>query len=231
MNVGSSGGGGGGAGSNSNTEENEFVVDHGKTDVHVRQMPGNATVVSAAVRVPRSYFLESYKIANGGKDPDDTALQTYMTSELTQIKHEVKGCTAIASDDAVVVGSYSDMMPAPAPVAEGTPPSPLSSALGSHSKEIGVGVLAAISLFMVSMMVRKSAPAATVVAPVQNGEVRPLQMAEQVVGKASEGRGALDGVELDEETVKAQQMLDQVEQMVQTNPDSAANLVKRWLNR
>jgi flagellar biosynthesis/type III secretory pathway M-ring protein FliF/YscJ len=38
-------------------------------------------------------------------------------------------------------------------------------------------------------------------------------------------------MELDEETVKAQRMVDQVQQMVESNPDSAANLVKRWLNR
>ena len=41
----------------------------------------------------------------------------------------------------------------------------------------------------------------------------------------------LDGMELDEDTIKAQQMVEQVATLVKENPDSAANLVKRWLNR
>ena len=39
------------------------------------------------------------------------------------------------------------------------------------------------------------------------------------------------GMELDEDSVKAQQMLNQVSNLVAENPDAAANLVKRWLNR
>ena len=54
---------------------------------------------------------------------------------------------------------------------------------------------------------------------------------EAVVGSAAEDNASLDGMELDEETVKSQRMVDQVQQMVETNPDSAANLVKHWLNR
>ena len=30
---------------------------------------------------------------------------------------------------------------------------------------------------------------------------------------------------------EAQQMMDQVQQMVQSNPDAAASLVKKWMNR
>ena len=54
---------------------------------------------------------------------------------------------------------------------------------------------------------------------------------EAVAGEVGEGNPMLDAVELDDSAVKSQQMLDQVQQMVQANPDAAANLVKRWLNR
>jgi flagellar biosynthesis/type III secretory pathway M-ring protein FliF/YscJ len=37
-------------------------------------------------------------------------------------------------------------------------------------------------------------------------------------------------MEMDEDAVKAQQMVEQVKTMVKENPDAAANLVKRWLN-
>jgi flagellar biosynthesis/type III secretory pathway M-ring protein FliF/YscJ len=41
----------------------------------------------------------------------------------------------------------------------------------------------------------------------------------------------LDAMELDEDAVRTQQMLDQVSTMVAENPDGAATLVKRWMNR
>ena len=53
----------------------------------------------------------------------------------------------------------------------------------------------------------------------------------EAVAEASGGNAALDGMELNEDDVRTQQMLDQVSTMVKENPDSAAALVKRWLSR
>jgi flagellar biosynthesis/type III secretory pathway M-ring protein FliF/YscJ len=41
----------------------------------------------------------------------------------------------------------------------------------------------------------------------------------------------MDGMELDDEALKTQQVIEQVSSMVTENPDAAANLVKRWLQR
>jgi flagellar biosynthesis/type III secretory pathway M-ring protein FliF/YscJ len=38
-------------------------------------------------------------------------------------------------------------------------------------------------------------------------------------------------MELDEDAVRAQQMVEQVAAMVDDNPDAAASLVKRWMSR
>jgi flagellar biosynthesis/type III secretory pathway M-ring protein FliF/YscJ len=84
---------------------------------------------------------------------------------------------------------------------------------------------------MVSMMVRKGTPPNLVPEPPPEEETKSLDGNETVVGSAAAGKGNLEGIELDEETVKAQQMVEQVQVMVQTNPEAAANLVKRWLNR
>jgi flagellar biosynthesis/type III secretory pathway M-ring protein FliF/YscJ len=230
----------GGAGASSNTTEDKakMGVDWGKTDTITTQGAGNATVQTASVRIPRSYFIQAYKNENGGKDPDDpTVLATYITTELGQIKNEVKGCAMFPSDDALFVGTYSDLTPPELPVGQpAAASSPITGTLTKNAKEIGVGALAVISLFMVSMMVKKggatpvavAAPAAAEVAP---DDTQMLNGNETVVGSASEKNASLDGMELDEETVKAQQTLEQVQQMVQTNPDAAASLVKRWLNR
>ena len=50
-------------------------------------------------------------------------------------------------------------------------------------------------------------------------------------GIVGDGNATLDGMELDDDAIKAQQMVEQVSTMVKENPDAAANLVKRWLNR
>ena len=52
-----------------------------------------------------------------------------------------------------------------------------------------------------------------------------------IAGEVSEGGQTLDGMELDEDAVKAQQMVEQVSTMGKENPEGAAQMVKRWLNR
>ena len=147
-----------------------------------------------------------------------------------------KDCAVFPSDDALYVGTFSDVAQPDLPVAQESAGSPLTSAVGKHGKELGVGALALVSLFMVSMMVRGSKGGATAVAggvtqPLAADNGQTLNGNEAVVGSAAEDNASLDGMELDQEAVKAQRMVDQVQQMVEANPDSAANLVKRWLNR
>ncbi len=226
-------GSGGAGGSTSSSDQSEFENDHFKKDEIVKQGSGDATLVSASVRIPRTYFIQAYKNENGGKDPDDpTALTNYMNAQLLQIRSAIKGCAPVV-DDALYVSSYSDVMPPEAPVdMQAAATSPFTGTVGRHGKEIGVGLLAVLSLFMVSMMVRKGVPAtATAIDAMDGGDDTTLNGNESIVGKASENANSLDGMELDPETVKAQQMLEQVQQMVTANPDAAANLVKRWLNR
>ncbi len=228
-------GGGGGGGSTNTTDKSQYYVDGSKVDITTKQGPGDATLLAASVRIPAAYFIQAYKNENGGKDPDDpTALTNYINVQLLQIKGAIKGCAPVPTDDALFVGSYSDVTPTEAPVElQAAAASPLTGVVGRHGKEIGVGVLAVLSLFMVSMMVRKGVPATTVnvMQGDEGGDEPTLNGNESIVGQASENANSLDGMELDPETVKAQQMLEQVQQMVTTNPDSAANLVKRWLNR
>jgi flagellar biosynthesis/type III secretory pathway M-ring protein FliF/YscJ len=87
---------------------------------------------------------------------------------------------------------------------------------------------------MVSMMVRRGAPAGggvALAAPMLAGGPTVFDVSEKLAGEAAEGRSMLDGMELDEDAIRAQQMLEQVSSMVKENPDGAASLVKRWLNR
>jgi flagellar biosynthesis/type III secretory pathway M-ring protein FliF/YscJ len=84
---------------------------------------------------------------------------------------------------------------------------------------------------MVSMMVRKATPAPIVPPMPEKPSRQAITPAEEPVAEASEGLQEMDGIEVDTDSVRNQQIISQVSSMVKENPDAAANLVKRWLSR
>ena len=96
---------------------------------------------------------------------------------------------------------------------------------------MAVGVLAVVSLFMLMTIVKKGGPEPVLAMPDAPRETPRLATSEDVAGIVGDNNSLLDGMELDESAVKAQQMVEQVATMVKENPDAAASLVKRWLNR
>jgi flagellar biosynthesis/type III secretory pathway M-ring protein FliF/YscJ len=234
------GGAAGGGGDNSSTMEKnqtKYMVEMTKTVTTSKIPAGTATPVAAAVRVPRSFFVNLFKSRNpdATKEPDDAVLKPIIEAELSNIRQVVMGCTALKDPGAVTVETYPDLaarMPMAMASAASAGGGALTMAFSSHLKEIAVGVLAMFSLLMVMMMVRKAGPQ-PVVAAIRNEpkEPPPLIGGEDLAAEVGGGDGMLDGMELDEDAVRAQQMLTQVETMVKDNPDAAANLVQRWLHR
>ncbi|MCC6424119.1 MAG: hypothetical protein IT447_11625 [Phycisphaerales bacterium] len=230
------GGGGDNTTSTSSEDKTQFTLIPSQRTVSSRTPAGKPTVVGASVRVPRSYFVRMYKTLHTAStgDPSDAQLKDLMEGELASIRDGIKKCTGLKEDTDVSVATYADVTADLALAAEQTAAvsSPVTLMLGGHIKEIGVGVLAVISLFMVMMMVRKGAPVPAIAAAALEPEVpQALTAGEHLVGEAGEGDPALDGMELDEDAVRTQQMLGQVSTLVKENPEAAANLVKRWLNR
>jgi flagellar biosynthesis/type III secretory pathway M-ring protein FliF/YscJ len=85
---------------------------------------------------------------------------------------------------------------------------------------------------MVSTMVKKATPTMPAPAPATPAAPpRNVLGAEIVAGEAAEGGTLLNAVEMDEESVRNQQMMEQVATLVDENPDTAASLVKRWMNQ
>ncbi len=50
-----------------------------------------------------------------------------------------------------------------------------------------------------------------------------------VVGEAQESAPALEGLEIEEDELRRQQMLDQINDMIAKDSDEAANLLRRWI--
>ncbi len=221
----------GSGGQTHETTRTEMKVDYGKEEMRVIKPPGDVEITAASMLVPRSHFVQVLKrITGSDKDPDQATVDKFAATEIAKLKTGLKTTLALASDDAVFVDSFTDLMPlaTTTPQAAGTS---LAFLATDHLKEISLGALALASLFMVSMMVKKSAPALTVPPPTKPKEPLELAEGEELVGEAREGHLALEGVELDEDAVRAQQVIEQVSNMVGEDPDTAATMVKRWLNR
>lgn len=230
---------------NSNTNEktkSNFIVLPSQKTTKTFNPGGDATATNASVFIPRSYFVQVYKRETGqsDKEPDEAVLQAFVSTQLAKFKQHARAALGAVAESDIVVDMYTDLMPAvgSSPAAAGTS---ISLLLTSHLKEIALGVLALVSLFMVTNMVKKGTPAAAMAMDSEmSAEAdfprKPkvpvvLDASEEPIGEVGEGDAALDGMELDEDAVKSQQMLGQVADMVQSDPDAAAALVKRWLNK
>jgi flagellar biosynthesis/type III secretory pathway M-ring protein FliF/YscJ len=226
-------------------EKSENYVATTKTNT--RQIAMDLQPKEASVLMPRSFFIKQYKAeTQTDKDPSAALLEPYIKSKSDRYKAIVASCLSLPSNDAVVIEAYADTVPQTT-AAPQQAVGAVSMMLSGHAKEIALGVLALISLFMVSMMVRKSGPALAMagglaIADVGGGAGSTVDslLAKAVGVKApaidptkevGEGRQSLDGVELDDEEVRQQQVMEQVSTLVKDNPDAAANLIKRWMNR
>jgi flagellar biosynthesis/type III secretory pathway M-ring protein FliF/YscJ len=235
------------AGNTTSTEHDktEFTNAIGSTTETITTPSGQQQVVSASVGLPRSHFVDLYLKDNpGAKEPDEDTLQKSVETiqELSRVKHQVQSACGLKTPDNIFVDLYTDT-----PVqlaAMDTPASGIASSLsiGGHIKEIAIGALATLSLFMVSMMVRKGGPAPVALAgggmaggaagSVLDVRETPIYNSDdEIAAVVGGGQGAMDGMELDDEAMKSQQVVEQVASMVKENPDAAASLVKRWMSR
>jgi flagellar biosynthesis/type III secretory pathway M-ring protein FliF/YscJ len=232
------GGAGGGGGTTDHTERSKNVVLPGsKSKTVTRSGPGEVSVVSASIRVPHSWFVTAFKLQSGLPDnqrPDAQALATYVKEESDKFREQLRGVAGMPADAAVYISDYPDILPPPSSIAAVPQTATMSIpvTIGKYGKEIALSGLALVSLFMISMMVKKSAPPPPIpIAATTISVPPPLMVGETVAGEATAGGSMLDGMELDEDAIKTEQMLDQVSTLVKENPDGAAALVKRWLNR
>jgi flagellar biosynthesis/type III secretory pathway M-ring protein FliF/YscJ len=239
------------AGNTNNTEHDktEYTVGLGTTTETITTPSGQEQVVSAAVGLPRSYFVDAYSRLNPSmKAPDEETLRKFAAPEIMRVKHQVQSACGLRADDNIFVDIYADAPEQPN-IADADQASAASSMLMGHVKEIAIGGLALMSLFMVSMMVRKNGPAVALAgaggaggtvgggaggagaAGEEPAEIPFYVGGDAVAGMVGTGESALDGMELDSDTMRSQQVVEQVTSMVKENPDAAAALVKRWMNR
>lgn len=229
----------GAGGNNSTTEDTVTKMENfaSTTDESATIPAGEPSVVAATVAIPRSYFVNSIKGRDpSAKEPDQNAVDAQIAAERATLQEAVKNALGMADAQSVLVTSYVDTSAAipPPDSAGGGAGGIFTLALGGNMKEVLIGALALVSLFMLMMIVRKATPAPLRV-PEQVKKSRPdvgeVDGNEPLIGIAASGNPTLEAMELGPEDMESQQVVDQVNSMVKEDPDAASQLIKRWLNR
>ena len=217
--------------------------------------------MTASISLPRSFFRALFRrTAKDDKvEPTDEQLQPIFDGKIKSFQALARNTIGAKTDDQVRVDWFDDtLMAAPEiPVAK---PSFLltagaGTALGQYAKPVVLGVLAVGALFMMLMMVRRSAPslagadADTSVflggfggggggstgggkhAKRNHADPDAMDVGDDVFGEAGSGEAVLTGIELDDETLQSRKMVDEVSTMIKENPENAASLVKRWMTK
>jgi hypothetical protein len=168
------------------------------------------------------------------------------------IRPQVRAMTAAANNkadtkaiDALVNQSISVAlipdMGQGAPGAGAQPTSILTSIAGGGGNggmlsggivEKGVlGLLAVVAMGMMVVMVRKAGRKTDMPTAEELVGLPPaLEMQGDVIGEADEGEMAMEGIEVNDAEMQSQKLLQTVSEMVESNPDSAAKMLNRWID-
>jgi len=236
-------------GGNSNNREETDTSLRGERDAKLQtsvKRPGFVEKLTASVNVPRSYLERVGAALKGGAGEKD--IEKVAALELPKIKALVKPLINATADDQVVVNWYHDI-PAEPKVSTQTQPAGWVAMAKGFGPQLGLGVLALISLFGVMRIAKraqapvigpsKSAPVGNLawaggggasVSLVGDEPLAPLGGGPQTVGEATEIDGVMVGHEVDERTVRVQQIAKQIGQMIKEDPVAAAGIVQHWLS-
>ncbi len=252
------GGGGTAEKTEKNTGTEEYLGGVDKTVESSDRMRNGLKSLRASINVPRSYLVAVFKQANAGKEPKDTDLDPLIKDQLARIRKQAMGIIppppsgdpAAPADEHIQVDWFYDTPLPGLAVAE-------AAGIGGEAVEYvkayagqaGLGLLAIAGLVMMLRIVRHASeapilpgeeppprlepPARRARRSAAEGAAGPLEpeifVAGPPVGEAQVTEGLLVGREVDEDAVRAQQQIEQVSQLIEDDPDVAAQLIKRWV--
>ena len=213
-------------------------------------MPFAPKKVTATVSIPRSFlvgvFTARYPDKPSPKD-DEPGFVAIRDAQLARVRASVEMIVMAKDPSDVEVDVYPDMewstdgggwSRVPGGVAAVSDADALDTvALAvSYGPQVGLLMLALVSLFMMTRIIRRSAEItgrrrrAAMEAAEPLGEETVLSVKPQTIGQAEAPESLLAGKEVDAETVRYQEFGQEVAKMVEENPEGAADLLRRWIN-
>ncbi len=218
------------------TSETRYKSETDKTVTETSKPRYTIKSIAASVNIPKSYLVGVFKLA---KEPTDQELDTMSTGLRDKIRKQVMTVLDIPAgqEDRVSVDWFPDTGAiALAQLTDGGAGENVAGMVYRYWDKAGMGVLAVLGLVMMLMMVRKVGEG-----PVLPGEEAPVAMRkrglpiaeveeEVPVSEARETEPLLVGKEVDEETLRSQQIIQQVSELIKADPASSASILQRWID-
>jgi flagellar M-ring protein FliF len=216
--------------------ETDYTTDRDVTHTVKHNLPGSVKTIRATVNLPYSYFVDIYKQQTGKTDkPKESDLAPIIAAQLKSIQKKVLPIINATDSSFVEVSHYYDVGNSEAGVALASSGGVSMPQAAQYLKPAGLGLLAFCSLVMVLLMLKKASSNVGIA----NLE-RTLSAEEPVsildsesgpIGEAGGSDGVLEGIEVDESTLRNRKMAEQVSTMVKEDPNAAAALVKQWISK
>jgi flagellar M-ring protein FliF len=232
------------AGQNDTTEktETDFMENRGGTVTQTDQKPGTVLKAAASIGVPRSYFIGALKALQGGADePQADEIATYIEEQIPLIQNQVQPIldANAEQESTVVVSVFADQAATfitPTPLVEPAEAGSVMDFVSANGKQIGLFSLAILAMGMMLTMARKSGtPVATQEDSAADvtavGPLGDLYVDDGAIGKAGSPDAFLIAQETDENSIRTRQISKQVSDLINDDPDGAAQLVRRWIER
>lgn len=236
---------GAGSGQSSTDEktETEYMQERGGSVTQTQKRPGAVLKVAASIGVPRSYFVAAVKALAGDSDTEPTVEQidAYIDEQIPEIEKRVKPLLDANAEveSTVVVSVYADRAVEyiqQGPLEGSEKATSVVGFVSAHGKQLGLLAMVAVAMGIMMLMVRKGG--AATVAPgldeqeaVPSGPLGEFYVDEGAVGKAGSPDAFLIAQETDENSIRLRQISQQVTDLIEDDPEGAAQLVRRWIER
>jgi flagellar biosynthesis/type III secretory pathway M-ring protein FliF/YscJ len=247
-----------GGGSQSTTErsENRYLSQIPGTQETELDPTGYATKIDVGVAIPWSYFVKVWKLRNPAqegaeaKEPDEATLAPIRTEEIARITKLIEPLVATDAVEDAKPGTvaiswfydFADETPAPSMAANigeivlgggggGGGGGGFSISGGGLIKPIGLGILAIVSLFFMFNIAKKASVREQLPSAEELAGVPPMLESDggDIIGEADEATPALEGMELDDDSLRRQQMLDQLNELASRDPEELSGILRRWM--
>ncbi len=236
--------GGSGTSLEDSDDETDFDVGMGSETMTEQDPRGMPTMLAASVNIPRSYIVELMRTAAAeGEEatpPTDAEIDARFELERIKIEDSIKPHLMVAGVTEPIQGTVIvSLIPVDVPVqALGDASGGLLGTLTGGGGAAGGGLiekgllalLALGAMGMMLMMVRKATRAVELPSAEElSGVPATLPTVDDMVGEADESESAMTGIEVGDDQVRSSKLIEQVTELVTSNPDAAANLVGRWV--
>ncbi len=234
----------GGSGSQYSDEQTDARMQpvFGGQKEHILDDRGHPLKINATISIPRSHYVGIFRAEAGDPDAaaDGEAIAQIEQDVIARVKASVEPLIetdAISGSmpGVVQVGSYYDyaLVAMSEAATEGSSAgfglaSPMAQPLIRY---VGLGGLAIISVAMMLLMVRRATSHQELPTAEELVGVPPALQTEDsdLVGEAAETPTPMDGLEIDEDALRREQMLEQINEMAANDTDEAAGLIRRWV--